>query len=85
MIGLDRNIFAITINMATAEQIMSVKDSTLVKPIAKQLVTSKAAVIDILSSANSMQAKVFASLEILASMITRPLIKTNPSGLNLKT
>ena len=74
MIGLDRNIFAITINMATA-----------VKPIAKQLVTSKAAVIDILSSANSMQAKVFVSLEILASMITRPLIKTNPSGLNLKT
>ena len=61
-----QRVHVITISMATAEKGMSVKDSTLLWSVSGQIVISRTAGTDIFNSANTMQARVFVSLGILA-------------------
>ena len=62
----------ITISMATAERRMSVKDSTQLLSVARQIVISRTAETDTLNNASSLQVRTFASLEIPACIIRPP-------------
>ena len=71
--------------MGTAELRMSVKDFTQAVSVANKVVMSKTAVTDILTHANSIQARGFVNLGIPACLITKPLTTTIHERLNLKT